>query len=210
MRSALILIGGQARRAEGREKSLFQYKGRTFIEILTSSLRKVTDEIILAARDPEQCSRFSFLPGITCVSDIRKGVGPLGGLHAGAKAAHGEYIFVSACDMPCVNPAIVDYLFECAEGHDVAVPCHHEKMFEPLHAVYRRDALIRFLEDPESRSMREMFPLVKVRYVPVRDLRKFDPDLLTFTNINRMDELEQFRKSGRLDSSGTKDKKETS
>jgi len=208
MRSALVLVGGEARRAEGKEKSLFEYEGRTFIEILTASLRQVTDEIILAARDPEQCSRFSFVPGVACVSDIRKGVGPLGGLHAGATAAHGEYIFVSACDMPCVNPAIVRYLFECAEGHDAAVPCHHKKMLEPLHAVYRREPLVRFLEDPGSRSMRDMYPRVDVRYVPVQDLRRFDPDLLTFTNINRLDELELFRKTGRLGSSGNKDKKE--
>lgn len=205
MRSAVILVGGEARRADGREKSLFEYQGRTFIEILTDSLRNITDEIILAARDPEQCDRFAFLPDVRCVSDIRKGVGPLGGLHAGTKAARGEFVFVSACDMPCVNPDVVRYLFECAKDHDVAVPCHHEKMYEPLHAVYRRDILLRFLENPNSRSMRELFPHARVRYVPVQDLRKYDPELQTFTNINRLDELEQFRKAGRLESTGTKD-----
>ena len=103
MRSAIILVGGEAKRANGQEKYFFTYKGKTFIERLVNSLRKIVDEIILVARDPEQCKRFSGLAGVRCISDIRRGIGPIGGLHAGILAAGGDLIFVSACDMPCIR-----------------------------------------------------------------------------------------------------------
>ncbi|MDD1688981.1 MAG: NTP transferase domain-containing protein, partial [Methanoregula sp.] len=50
MRSAVVLVGGEARRANGQEKYFFTYQGRTFIERLAESLQEVVDEIILVAR----------------------------------------------------------------------------------------------------------------------------------------------------------------
>ena len=112
MRSAVVLVGGEARRANGQEKYFFTYQGRTFIERLVDSLKEVVDEIILVARNPEQCRRFQRIDGIRCINDIRTGLGPIGGLHAGSVAAQGDLIFVSACDMPCINPAVISYLFD--------------------------------------------------------------------------------------------------
>jgi len=33
---------------------------------------------------------------------------------------------------------------------------------------------------------------LRVTYVPVQELRRYDPALRTFTNINRLDELKKF------------------
>ncbi len=112
MRSAIILVGGEARRANGQEKFFFLYQGKTFIERLVDSLRQVTDEIILVAKSSEQCRRFDRIQDVRCIADIRQGIGPIGGLHAGVLAANGDLLFVSACDMPCIETAVVSYLFE--------------------------------------------------------------------------------------------------
>lgn len=191
MRSAVILVGGEARRANGQEKYFFQYKGRTFIERLIGSLENVVDEIILVARDPEQCKRFRDLDTVRCITDIRTGIGPIGGLHAGALAARGDYIFLSACDMPCVETAVVSYLFEAIGDYDAAIPSWNAEMLEPLHAVYRRSAILGYLESHTSLSLRPMIRSINTRYVPVTELRQFDPELTTFTNINKIEELEQ-------------------
>ena len=191
MRSAVILVGGEARRANGQEKYFFQYKGRTFIERLIGSLENVVDEIILVARDPEQCKRFRDLDTVRCITDIRTGIGPIGGLHAGALAARGDYIFLSACDMPCVETAVVSYLFEAIGDYDAAIPSWNAEMLEPLHAVYRRSAILGYLESHTSLSLRPMIRTINTRYVPVTELRQFDPELTTFTNINKIEELEQ-------------------
>jgi molybdopterin-guanine dinucleotide biosynthesis protein A len=191
MRSAVILVGGEARRANGQEKYFFQYQGRTFIERLVDTLRDIVDEIILVARDPEQCRRFDHLPGVRCITDIRQGIGPIGGLHAGALAAKGEHIFVSACDMPCIEAGVVSHLFTVIGDHHAAIPSWNADLLEPLLAVYRRDVIIDYLRTHESYSLRPMIRSIDTLYVPVSDLKPFDPELKSFTNINKLEELRQ-------------------
>lgn len=191
MKSAIILVGGEARRANGQEKFFFLYQGKTFIERLVDSLRDVTDEIIIVARNPEQCRRFDTLEDVRCIADIRQGIGPIGGLHAGSLAAKGDLLFVSACDMPCIETAVVSHLFDTIGDADAAIPSWNADMLEPLHAVYRRDALLRYLESHESYSLRPMIRSLNTRYVPVEELRWFDPALRTFTNINKLEELDR-------------------
>jgi molybdopterin-guanine dinucleotide biosynthesis protein A len=196
VRSAIVLVGGQARRANGQEKYFFTYQGRTFIERLVDSLKEVVDEIILVARNPEQCRRFEGVEAVRCITDIRTGLGPIGGLHAGSVAAQGDLIFVSACDMPCINPAVISYLFERIDGYDAAIPVWNPDMLEPLHAVYRKTALVTYLESHDSLSLRAMIMNLSARYVPVDEIKKIDPDLLTFTNINKLEDLEHMNRAG--------------
>jgi len=191
LRSAVILVGGEARRANGQEKYFFTYEGKTFIDRLIESLTLVVDEIILVARDPEQCKRFSAIKGVRCITDIRPGTGPIGGLHAGTLAARGEVIFVSACDMPCVDPRVIAYLFNRIDSYDAAIPSWNPEMLEPLHAVYRRTALIGYLEDHDSLSLRTMVRGLNTLYVPIEEIRAIDHELKTFTNINKIEDLER-------------------
>ena len=190
-RTALILVGGEARRANGQEKFFFRFQGRTFIERLVDTLRGVSDEIILVAKNAEQCRRFDTIEGVRCIADIRPGLGPIGGLHAGVCEARGELIFVSACDMPCIERDVVAYLFEAIGDSDAAIPNWDREMLEPLHAVYRRSALIEYLRNHASLSLRPMIRSINTKYIPVEDLRRFDPALRTFTNINQLDELDR-------------------
>jgi molybdopterin-guanine dinucleotide biosynthesis protein A len=37
---------------------------------------------------------------------------------------------------------------------------------------------------------------LSARYVPVDEIKKFDPDLLTFTNINKVEDLERMNAQG--------------
>ena len=190
-RSAVILVGGEARRANGQEKYFFVYEGRTFIERLIGTLEQVVEEIILVAKDPEQCKRFRHFDNVRCITDIRPGIGPIGGLHAGTLAAHGDTLFVSACDMPCIDARVVRYLFDVIGNADAGIPTWNYEMIEPLHAVYRRSVLLAYLEDHESYSLRPMIRSINTRYVSVEELRQFDPTLKTFTNINKLEDLER-------------------
>ena len=104
----------------------------------------------------------------------------------------GDLIFVAACDMPCINPEVVSCLFDLICDSDAAIPCWNNEMYEPLHAVYRRTALLTYLEKYESRSLRGMVKDLDATYVPVERLRRYDPTLETFRNINRLEELDKF------------------
>jgi molybdopterin-guanine dinucleotide biosynthesis protein A len=93
--------------------------------------------------------------------------------------------------MPCIEAAVVSYLFSAIGSHDAAIPSWNEDMLEPLHAVYRRDILLEYLKTHESYSLRPMIRSIDTYYVPVNDLRPFDPELRTFININKLEDLER-------------------
>ncbi len=190
MRSAIVLVGGEARRVNGMEKYFFRFEGKTFIERLVDSLHPAVDEIVLVARNAEQCGRFAGLEGVRCVSDIKKGIGPIGGIHAGVLASHGDLLFVCACDMPCISTRVVEELFDALGDYDAVIPSWDREMLEPLHAVYRKEALLHYLEDHDSLSLRDMVKSLRSRLFPVDRLRPADPDLITFTNINKLEDLQ--------------------
>jgi molybdopterin-guanine dinucleotide biosynthesis protein A len=188
-RSAIVLVGGEARRANGMEKYFFFFQGKTFIERLIDSLSEVTDEIVLVAKDEEQCLRFRDMENVRCVADVRRGIGPIGGIHAGVLEAKGDLLFICACDMPCIEPGVIQRLFSEIGDYDAVIPEWDRERFEPLHAVYRRSALITYLEDHKSLSLRDMIKSLNSRYLSVDQLRNMDPDLQTFTNINKIEDL---------------------
>jgi molybdopterin-guanine dinucleotide biosynthesis protein A len=190
VRTALVLVGGEARRAKGREKYFFSLGGRTFLERLIEVLEPLVDEILIVGKDLSQCEQFAHLETIRCVADIEPGGGPVEGLRTGILHARGELLFVVACDMPCVQATVVLRLFSLIDAYDAVVPCWGPGRLEPLHAVYRRSALDRYFRDASSPSMRGIVARLNTRYVPVQDLRDLDPDLVTFTNINRLEDLE--------------------
>ena len=93
--------------------------------------------------------------------------------------------------MPCIESAVVSYLFDSIGDADAAIPSWNEDMLEPLHAVYRRSVLLGYLESHASLSLPPMIRSIRTRYVPVGELRRFDPSLRTFTNINKLEELDR-------------------
>lgn len=199
MKTGIILAGGEAKRAGGREKYLFEYDGETFLERLLSTLKDAVDEIIIVARDDLHCRRFEEICAgfeAKIVPDIRKGLGPVGGLHAGVQSAGGEIIFAVACDMPFVNGDVIRYLFSLSGNCDAVIPRWEEGFIEPLHAVYKHDALERYMHSHKSLSLRDMIDSINSCFVNVNDLRQFDADLKTFTNINNLNDLEKLNNRG--------------
>ncbi len=193
LRSALILIGGKATRAEGREKFLFAFHGRPFIEHQAAIIRTICQEIVLVARDREQCRTVhQYLP-LPCIADIRREKGPMGALHAGVKKVSSEVVFVTACDMPLLSGDIIRYLFEKIGDADAAVPVWEDGTIEPLHAVYRRRTVQDYLDTNDEQRAFKMIRDINSVLVPVGELQKFDPNLYTFLNINDIEALNQFR-----------------
>ena len=69
-------------------------------------------------------------------------------------------------------------------------------MVEPLHAVYSKNCLApaESLLKQGNLSVYQLFPLVKVRYVEAEEIDRFDPQHLSFFNINTEADLETARK----------------
>ncbi|TFH46165.1 MAG: molybdenum cofactor guanylyltransferase, partial [ANME-2 cluster archaeon] len=132
MRSALILAGGSGRRLGCKEKALIPIKGRTILEYNLDLLERLVDEVIISVRDDEQKGILEEYTGErTIIADHYTDIGPLAGILEGLKEAEGEYVFITACDMPFLDPEVVEMLFQRANGHDAAIPAWENEMLEP-------------------------------------------------------------------------------
>jgi molybdopterin-guanine dinucleotide biosynthesis protein A len=96
--------------------------------------------------------------------------------------------------MPCVDPQVIAHLFNRIDSYDAAIPRWNPEMLEPLHAVYRRTALIAYLDDHASLSLRTMVRELNTLYVPIEEIRAIDHELTTFTNINKIEDLERINR----------------
>ncbi|NYT02184.1 MAG: molybdenum cofactor guanylyltransferase [Methanosarcinales archaeon] len=193
MRCAVILAGGAGRRM-GTDKSILQFEGRPLIERSAERLLEVVDQVVVVARDRDQADLLQELvPGAVMAVDPVRGYGPLAGLLAGMARASGEYAFATGCDLPFLNPRVIEALFERAMGYDGAVP-EGRGLPEPLHAVYRRarmEEACREAMERGSRRISSTFGDLRIRFVDLEELREMDPELLTFFNVNTLEDLKR-------------------
>jgi molybdopterin-guanine dinucleotide biosynthesis protein A len=187
----IVLAGGKGLRL-GRDKALEVVGGRNLFQRVVSQLSSFNRDIIVVTASGRSLPQFNGYPRVRIVTDIYPGNGALGGLHAGLAASDAFYNLVVACDMPFLNRALLQYMVQVSPGFDLVVP-RVGKLVEPLHAVYAKDCLApieRLLEQGEIR-FRALFPLVKVRYIEDDEISRFDPEHLSFFNVNTEADLER-------------------
>ncbi|MBN1402321.1 MAG: molybdenum cofactor guanylyltransferase [Anaerolineae bacterium] len=185
--TGLVLAGGASRRM-GRNKAFLQVGEKTLIEVVIERLAGVCAEVLVVTGEVDAYLAL----GAPVVADRFPGVGVLGGLHAGLEAARYELALVVGCDMPFLNTKLLRAFADWADGYDVAVLQSGEQV-EPLHAAYRRTCLPAIEEAIRAgrRRVVSFFDDVSVRYVTQAEARAFDPELLSFSNVNTPEEWEQ-------------------
>lgn len=190
--SGIILAGGKGRRLGCRDKASEIINHQRLIERVISSM-SFLDAIIIVTGSPGQA--LPEIEHVKVVADAFPGKGPLGGIYSGLLASGSMRNLVVACDMPFLNQGLLKYLIEVAEGFDVVVLRIGEEL-EPLHAVYRRSCIepIKQLIEKGHFNIRRLFDMVRVRYVTAEELERFDPEHLSFFNINTLEDLELARK----------------
>lgn len=185
--SGIILAGGRSSRM-GQDKTLMSIETQTLIERTVKELGKVTDEIIIASN---QSNKYN-LPGTFEVPDIFTGYGPLGGIHAGLKAASHPYSFIVAGDMPLFSADLAEYLLNRAdEGYDVIAP-EVNGSWEPLCAVYSRSCL-QAIEQYLAAGIRQVFQFyknVRVLKIGEQELAGIGKAGDVFYNLNTPEDYE--------------------
>lgn len=132
--TAAILVGGKSRRM-GQDKAFLEVDGLPLIERLIQTLQGCFDQLLLVGDRPERFAQFT----IPVVPDIYPG-SSLGGLYTGLKLAATEQVFVTSCDIPFPNPALIHLICSQQQERDAVVPVT-DKGLEPLFALYRRSCL---------------------------------------------------------------------
>jgi len=190
----IVLAGGKGLRL-GQDKASETIGDRSLLERVVSRLASFNSDILVVTASKRAFLQLNGYPRLRAVADIYLNKGPLGGVYAGLKASDSFYNLVVACDMPFLNQALLRYMVQISPGFDLVVPRLGE-LVEPLHAVYSRGCLapIETLLKQDDLSLRQLFALIKVRYVEAEEIDRFDPQHLSFFNINNEADMEKAKR----------------
>src|SRR5438445_2926128 len=185
--TAVVLAGGRSSRM-GRPKSLLLFDGEPLILHIVRALKRMFAETVIVAAPKQELPD---LPAILVRDDVAY-QGPVGGIYYGLKAASGNFCFVTSCDVPFLNLALISHLTSQILNHDVVVP-HWENRFQPLHAAYRTSVLPLLKEQLDRGELRPVYLFDKVRTCKIveEEIRRFDPEGLNFLNMNTPNEYEE-------------------
>lgn len=165
----------------GVDKSRLELEGQTFLERIRDRIGHLFDETLIAGGEG--------LP------DPHPGGGPTQGLAAGLQAMTGEVAFVCACDMPHLQPQVVERLLHALDGHEAVVPVIDGRP-QPLHAVYHgrcRDRALQVASEP-GRPVRDLLDLLDHRSVTEQDLQDLPDWRRSFENANTPEDLARLRR----------------
>lgn len=192
--TAIILAGGKSSRM-GFDKQFVEIDGISITEYIIDTLRPIFKSIILVTSRPE-CYRNN--KSVTIVEDYYKDFGPLAGMHVGLAKSESQYNYMIACDMPYINKAYIDYMKKLLKkGHykDSAVITRFGDWIEPFNAFYSK-ALIPQIEEnimQNKQKISSIFTDSQVLYIEEQKARAFSPNWAMFTNLNKVEDLENLR-----------------
>ncbi len=184
----VILVGGKSERF-GADKAFLSVNGKSVLERTYSVLKDVfRSEPLLVGR--------SRLPGFDAVEDAVPGAGPLGGLYTAFLKTDAEFVFLTACDMPFIDKRLVEAMYaELRAPCEVFVPKFGD-FIEPLFAFYNRNVKneLKNLVSDGRYPVREIVFRSKACYFEESKIRKYDPELLSFLNINTKEDFDKLKK----------------
>ena len=189
--SAVVLAGGLSRRL-GRDKAFEPIGNLPLIQRVLSQVSQISRHTIVVANDKKRETQLSGLDGISISIDKYPDTGSLGGIFTGIHASTTDWTFVVACDMPFLNIKLIRYIMSLKEGYDAVVPVIDWRP-EPIHSIYSKDCLEHIEEKIANNELKitGFFDKISVRYVNESAINEFDPDHLSFLNVNNEEDLEK-------------------
>lgn len=188
--TGVILAGGKSTRL-GRNKAFIEIGGRKIIERQIGLFSEIFKEVMVVCKNPQEYAPFF----TNVVKDIVDYLSPLSGIYTGLKTCRFTGAFVVAVDMPFLKRELIEYQLSFADNFDVIVP-QHEGDFEALHAFYSKNC-IPFIEDMFKNGrfrIYDFYNRVKLKIINDIEIKKYDPEMLSFVNINTGDDLEKVKK----------------
>jgi molybdenum cofactor guanylyltransferase len=196
--AGIILTGGFSRRM-GSDKALLSVPGReqvTFLAHLTGLLTTVCCEVVLVVRDEDQATRYKeYLTtqearSVRIVNDKVPSVGPLMGLYSGLSTIQTSHALVTAVDMPFMQKDMLSFLLSYTLNESLLIPVV-DNIPQVLLALYPRTILsiLEICLQNGQRDLRSLLKIAPVHYIEETQLRKVDPLLRSFVNVNTPGDL---------------------
>ena len=189
---AILLCGGRSARM-GQDKGLVEWDGQPLVVRAARLLRGLSVEVLAVTGYSRRYVELLEPLGVTVLADRVPGLGPLGGIHTGLLHSKREYNLVLACDMPLVEPALLELLIDEISPEFAVIVPQVRGFFEPLLAIYSRRCLpaIEGLLAAGKRKPIDLYGLAPIKVVPEEKLRRIDPELKSFFNLNVPERMQQ-------------------
>lgn len=203
--SGIILAGGKSTRfGEGVDKAFLPLGNKLLIQWVIEKISPLLNEIIIVTNNKEKkFKKFA----VKLVKDIYSGYGALSGLHSGLSNAKNFYSFVCACDTPFIRPELVRYLIKKKKKYDVVIPWlenfpgqgrHRSGASQggqqPFSALYSKNCLkpiVEVMKKKTNPKIIDFFERVNVCKIDEKEIKKVDPQLISFFNINTWDDFKK-------------------
>jgi len=187
-----ILAGGKACRAGGITKGALQVgSGVSIIEHLINELHRAgISDIVIIANEPKPYQDC----GVKVIADIRKGIGPVGGIESGLAhfAGQSDAVMFVPCDMPNITAKQMRVLKKAfVESQAPAVFAETSGFFwHPLCVVVHNGLkeVVSAAIDRGQRKIRDIWQqaeAVRVQFA----------DEAAFFNINSLEDVDMWRKA---------------
>lgn len=196
---AVVLCGGKSTRL-GIDKTRLDFKGSTFLEQVVNQVRQVCGKVVVVG---DTDLSFHQLPDdIVVACDQASDKGPLEGIRVGLEklaaddAQTGcEYAFVTSCDVPLLQPALIGCLFDQLNSGPAIVPVQGDRVFG-MTAIYRTRFHVEIGRRIKANNLRvsELATAFDANCIDADQLRDIDPNLDSLTNVNSVDDYRNLLK----------------
>jgi molybdopterin-guanine dinucleotide biosynthesis protein A len=123
------------------------------------------------------------------------GLGPLAGLQSALRHAKAEKIFLLGCDMPLLNPGLLNLMWEIPTWAPVVIPGTPQGL-EPLHAIYHK-SLLPIVDNRISAgnlSLQSLLEGIPCHIVSPAYILKVCPSFKCFTSVNTPGDLARLKR----------------
>jgi molybdopterin-guanine dinucleotide biosynthesis protein A len=186
---AVILCGGKSSRL-GLDKSQLIFNGQTFLNCIIKQVSEVTEQIVVVGN--EASGPIPQLPDhAVWERDQRTEHGPLEGIRVGFRRLSDsvKFAFVTSCDVPLLNPALIRFLYDKIGERKAIVPVDGPRVFG-MTAIYRTNLHGPIEQRIKAGQLRvsDLADAFEALKIPLESLTAVDPQLDSLTNINSADD----------------------
>lgn len=210
--TGVILAGGKSRRM-GENKALMRLGDDSLIGHVIRCLHDVTDELLLVTNSPTEYAHLD----VPMHGDILPDAGALGGVYTGVTHASHDAILCVACDSPFLEPKLLSYLVTVLGEYDAVIPytyssrqtpfCRNKDIgvtnpsygddtqitLQTLCAAYSKRCLsiIELMLRESELRVHALQERARIQRVSPEVWREFDPEGMSFFNINTPEDFER-------------------
>jgi FdhD protein len=151
---AALLAGGRSTRFMA-DKAFLDWRGRPLYVAQLRKLAALEPDRLWLSTNAEQAFP-EVLAGVERIIDDEPDLGPLGGLRAVLRRSESPFVLVLAVDLPLMETAFLSLLIESGKG----LVARSDRGWEPLAALYPREAMLALIESALATGRRRMQDLL--------------------------------------------------